>query len=170
MTAPVVTMRQPTANAAVLTVRPVIVGPGASEVRREIGAVAWVVLEQLCATAVHDPDLEDLVVATSTRALAGSLGFSKDTAARALHVLREAGLVCAMPVRGAGGRFDSPRYLITTPHDVLRPQTISARTTRTTPPTPTPPPVPVAIAPVLPTPAEPDTEVPTGQLTFLGDA
>jgi hypothetical protein len=77
--------------------------------RRELGPVAWSVLEVL-ALAGCDED-GTWVATTNARDLAGRLGIGKDRAAAALSVLRRAGLVAAHTSRDAAtSRFAASRY------------------------------------------------------------
>jgi DNA-binding transcriptional MocR family regulator len=81
------------------------------ELRRRLGPIGWVVLEDLLLDAEPDPATGALVVATSVRRLATQLGLSKDTVARALSQLIEADLVGRLPVsRDAAGRFGRGGY------------------------------------------------------------
>jgi hypothetical protein len=82
------------------------ISPAAAPVRREVGPLAWVILEELAALA--DPATHS--VAANTRDLATRQGVGEDTAARAFGNLRRARLVVAVSDRGAGGRFRSGRY------------------------------------------------------------
>ncbi len=78
--------------------------------RRRLGPVAWVVLEELCDHAAGDGEAR-----VSARSLAGVLGLDKDTVARALRRLTEAGLVVAGSQRRDGGRFGAGRYRLLIP-------------------------------------------------------
>ncbi len=94
-----------------------VVGDAAAEVRRRLGPTAWVALETLAAQA-HEHD-GDLVVAASVRGLANDLGLAKNTAMRALHVLREGGVLVHVQRRAASGTFAASEYAIRLARDVL---------------------------------------------------
>ena len=83
--------------------RQVILGPSASDVRRVVGATAWVVLEALHEIAATSP-VGDAATA-SVRSLSTSLGFGKDTISRAFVVLRSHGLIALEASRSVDGRF-----------------------------------------------------------------
>jgi hypothetical protein len=75
------------------------VSPAARAARRELGPVAWAVLEAVLGDAATEASGRTTAL-TSARRLAGALGTSKDTAARALARLVDAGLL----VRHGGSR------------------------------------------------------------------
>ena len=80
--------------------------------RRRLGPVAWCVLEDLLEDARVD-SLGRRVATSSVRRLAGNLGISKDTTARALRRLTSAELIAALPApRADRGRFGGGAYLI----------------------------------------------------------
>lgn len=84
----------------------------ARPLRRTLGPVAWAVLEELVFDAEPDPG-GDLLVVTNVRLLAMNLGLSKDTVARALTRLIDAGHVRREGTdRSAGGRFAVGAYRI----------------------------------------------------------
>ena len=74
-----------------------------------MGTTAWAVLCELALDAQADAH-GNLVAATNVRRIAANLGISKDTAARALARLVDAGLVVRHCRRGAGGHFVRSRY------------------------------------------------------------
>ena len=76
---------------------------------RAVGTTAWVVLLDLALDTEADAH-GGLVAATNVRRIAANLGISKDTAARALARLVDAGLVVRHRRRGAGGEFVRSRY------------------------------------------------------------
>lgn len=80
-------------------------------VRRRLEPVAWLVLEELAMRAVV---IDGLVSAEeSVRSIAGELGRSKDSVARALRQLTTAGLVERFDERGEqSGRFTGVRYVV----------------------------------------------------------
>jgi DNA-binding transcriptional regulator YhcF (GntR family) len=82
------------------------------ELRRRVGANAWVVLEELLfgATVVVPGQA---VSRATVRALAERTGLSKDTVARSLQRLRKANAFSVQPERhDDSGRFVSVRYLV----------------------------------------------------------
>lgn len=99
----------------------VAVGTAAPPIRRLVGPTAWIVLEHL--HAIADSTEECAVAATSVRSLSETLGFGKDTVARALRVLRQHRLLVADTRRTDDGRFGRIRYLLATPPDVLSTRT-----------------------------------------------
>jgi len=96
----------------------VVVGPAASEVRRTVGPVAWCALEYLAASPCLGHGDGD-TVAASVRSLAAGLGVSKNTAHRAMSVLRAAGLVEPVQLRCDAGRFDAGCYRLAVSPTVL---------------------------------------------------
>jgi hypothetical protein len=79
------------------------------ELCRQVGPIAWVVLEEL--VSVSAPDDLGLVARSNVRQLALDLGLSKDTAARAVRRLAAAGLVeRTASQRTDHGRFGSTGY------------------------------------------------------------
>lgn len=91
----------------------VVRGHGATILRRQLGATAWAVLEELV-TRSHGPSVACAAAAT-VRSLSGDLGVSKDTVARALGRLRDAGIVTAEQSRASTGMFTSGSYRIVVP-------------------------------------------------------
>jgi hypothetical protein len=92
----------------------VVIGTAAADVRRAVGAVAWCALEYLAASPPVGHGDED-TVAASVRSLAVGLGVSKNTAHRAIAVLRAAGLVQPVQSRCGTGRFDAGCYRLAVP-------------------------------------------------------
>lgn len=84
----------------------------ARPLRRAIGVASWAVLEDLLLDArSNEPGA--LVAATNVRRVAAHLGVSKDTAARALTRLFDAGVVSRVDCCRAGrGLFPSAAYSI----------------------------------------------------------
>ena len=111
-------------------------GASAPWVRRNVGPVAWAVLEALAERAVVDG--ATTMSYRSVRDLAADLHLANDTVARALRRLADHGIAQHSADRSATGRFATGHYLLTLPPDVLTPTT----TTAPTPPTqrPTSPP------------------------------
>jgi len=77
--------------------------PGCRSLRRHLGPMAWVVLEDIALDAT--PAGGDLVARTSARLVAEHLGIQPGTAARALRRLRDEGLIALGREERAGGRF-----------------------------------------------------------------
>jgi DNA-binding transcriptional MocR family regulator len=95
----------------------VVVGVDAAGVRREVGPLAWCVLEVLAAAPVVDGD----VVAASVRSLAVELGVSKNTIQRSMAALVAAGLVEHEQRRARDGRLERGGYRVSVSTSVLRP-------------------------------------------------
>ena len=108
--------------------RSVVVGAAASELRRALGPTSWMVLEELLLRSTGPA--EACVAQVSVRALAASLGLSKDTVGRAIRRLRYAGLVTVAQQRTVAGIFDTGTYRIAVPDCV----TLNAPTPSTRPP------------------------------------
>ena len=94
--------------------RAIVVDATATELRRRLGATVWVVLEELL-VHTHDADAGRVEATASVRSIAAALGASKDTVARALVRLREAGIVTAAQPRASSGTFTAGSYLIAVP-------------------------------------------------------
>lgn len=86
------------------------VGPASRQLRRALGAMAWAVLEEVVLDA--RPTGSDLVAQTNVRRLAASLGISKDTAARAVARLSDAGLLRRQDAHRQSGRFMASTYVV----------------------------------------------------------
>ena len=95
----------------------VALGPHADAVRREVGPIAWSCLE--VAVAASHATATGAVAMISVRTLADTLAVSKDTAARAVLVLRRAGLVSPIQPRTRAGAFARGSYQLHVPADVL---------------------------------------------------
>lgn len=81
------------------------VSPTAQTMRRQLGPVAWAALEDvLCEVTIEEDGRS--TARTSVRRIAAGLGVSKDTAARALARLVDAGLL----VRHEGARADDGTF------------------------------------------------------------
>ncbi len=93
--------------------RRLTIGAEAAELRRRLDPAAWVVLEELLLVSTGTGDT--CTAAVSVRALAGRLGLSKDTIARALTRLRAAGLVTGYQLRADRGVFAAGSYLLNVP-------------------------------------------------------
>jgi hypothetical protein len=86
-----------------------------AQARRELGALAWAVLETLALDGGFD-DADRWVACTNARDLGRRLNVGKDRAAAALATLRRAGLVVAHLGRAAGSaRFAPSRYEVRVP-------------------------------------------------------
>lgn len=97
--------------------RPLTTGPDAVELRRQLGATSWVVLEELMERSTG-PGV-DLVSVVSIRAMASSLGLAKDTVARAVRRLRDVGVIVAVQARAESGVFDVGSYRLAVPASCL---------------------------------------------------
>lgn len=85
-----------------------------TNLRRRVGANAWVVLEELLLGATIDETASGQASTRATvRALAIRTGLSKDTVGRSLNKLRGANVVTTEALRHDNtGRFVSVRYVI----------------------------------------------------------
>lgn len=90
--------------------RAVVLDAGCGALRRRLGALPWVALEVLTARAVEVEG--ERVAAIGVRGLAFELGVAKDTAARALGVLRAEGLIVLGQRRDGGGHFAEATYVV----------------------------------------------------------
>ena len=102
--------------------RQITLGPEAPDVRRAVGATAWVVLEALHEIAVASVDGD--AATASVRSLSASLGFGKDTISRAFVILRSHGLIALEASRSIDGRFEHGRYFVIA-SDAICAQTIN---------------------------------------------
>ena len=91
--------------------REVVVTAGCRDLRADVGPVAWMVLEEL---TMCSGELDDSVVASTTvRALAASVGLSKDTVASGLRRLIARGIVHREDQRDrASGCFGNSIYVV----------------------------------------------------------
>lgn len=94
-----------------------MVGIDAARVRRDVGPMAWCVLEVLACSPV--PGDDDTIVLASVRSLASQLGVSKNTVHRALVKLRSAGLLDGGQLRAESGRLEAGFCRLRVPADVL---------------------------------------------------
>jgi len=90
--------------------RAVVLDAGCGALRRRLGALPWVALEVLTARTVEAEG--ERVAAIGVRGLAVELGVAKDTAARALGVLRAEGLIVLGQRRDGGGHFAEATYIV----------------------------------------------------------
>jgi DNA-binding transcriptional ArsR family regulator len=105
----------------------VTVGAAAADIRRSLGPVAWCALEVLAMSPPED-GTDTWIVSSSVRMLASGMGVAKNTAQRALAVLRGARLVESIQRRSATGEYGSCSYCLNVDADVLsrQPQTSPA--------------------------------------------
>lgn len=89
--------------------------------RRRLGALAWVVLEEAALSATTPARTVDPVgVAVSVRWVVERVGVGKASAARAIAVLVDAGVLVRLPgMRGDGGRWAGSGYLLRLPEGVV---------------------------------------------------
>jgi len=80
----------------------IVMGPQSRTWRRRLGPLAWAALEHL-ALAAH-PDHQGWAAPVGVRDIATGIGVTKDTAARAVTVLRAAGLVTLEQLDQSDGR------------------------------------------------------------------
>ena len=99
------------------TVHAVVIGPDADELRCRLGPASWTVLEAMMQRASETDG--GLAVAVSIRSLASSLGLSKDTIARSVGRLRDAGLVSSIQRRDSSGVFAAGSYQLAVPRSCL---------------------------------------------------
>ncbi len=95
------------------TRRPIVLGPRAHELRKYVGPTAWVVLEAMMQCSTGDGDR--VVAQVSIRSLDSSLGLAKDTVARAVHRLRDLGVIAAVQARSESGVFEAGSYRLAVP-------------------------------------------------------
>ena len=109
----------------------IVVGPDAAALRCALGPTAWTVLETTLAVA--DGSDGALLADVSVRQLASVLGLAKGTIARALLVLRRAGILTPTQAGAVNGAFARGRYVVAVPSNALTlaaPPHASARSTR----------------------------------------
>jgi DNA-binding transcriptional ArsR family regulator len=104
-------------SAKVETTSSLLVGPESRHWRRQLGALAWVALEEL-ALAAHI-DHQGWAAALGVRDIASAIGTTKDTAARAVAALGAAGLVTLDRVTDIDGRSRSG-YRLRLPDGIAR--------------------------------------------------
>jgi hypothetical protein len=91
-----------------------MLGPGAPQLRRELGPTAWSALEVLVASTNADGDAR-----ASVRTVAAELGVAINTAQRAISRLRNAGIVTHAQHRSVDGHFAAAIYRLEIPTDVF---------------------------------------------------
>jgi DNA-binding transcriptional MocR family regulator len=94
--------------------RVVTLGPGAPELRRQLGPTAWSALEVLVASMGADGDAR-----ASVRAVAAEVGVAINTAQRAIARLRHAGIVVPSQNRSVDGHFAAAVYRLEIAADVF---------------------------------------------------
>jgi DNA-binding transcriptional MocR family regulator len=95
------------------TLRSIVLGPRAHELRAYVGSTAWSVLEEMMQRSTGDGD--HIVARVSIRSLASSLGLAKDTVARAVRRLRDLGAIVAVQARSESGVFEAGSYRLAVP-------------------------------------------------------
>ncbi len=94
-----------------------VIAAGVAGLRRAVGPTSWVVLEELLHSS--EPANEGLgstrASAASVRVLAGRLDLDKDTVARAIRRLLDAGVVGRAQDRASIGTFARISYVIRLP-------------------------------------------------------
>ncbi len=92
-----------------------LVAPESRQARQRLGTTAGAVLEDVALDA-HIDDHGRLLAVTNVRRIALHLGISKDTAARGLRRLAEAGLVERQRPRDQTGEFGASVYVVCLDH------------------------------------------------------
>ena len=134
--------------------RALVVSPAAGPWRQVLPPSAWLVFEELAFGAS-----EDGVLSTNVRQLGAGLGLSKDTVARALRVLIQAGLVERVDERDTrSGRFGPAVYRV---HRAAAGLTV-------TEPRPNPSAVPAGSQPSATTPRSPRPSRPAASASSIG--
>ena len=88
----------------------IVVSTASRSLRRKLRPLAWLVLEEVALTAVEDGGR--LVAHTSARQVADRVGVDPGTAAGALRVLRDRGLLRLEREKGRAGRFGLSVYVL----------------------------------------------------------
>ena len=94
-----------------------VIGPAAGPLRRRLGPTAWVVLEAVVAHSDSASGTD--LAAVSARSLAVELGLVKNTIARGLAALVDAGLLDGVQAHAASGTFGRGSYRLSVPADAL---------------------------------------------------
>jgi hypothetical protein len=92
----------------------VLLSPACRALRRRLGALTWVVFEDVVLDA--EPAGSALHAATSARRVAENLGVTPGAAAGALRKLRQFGLLTHRRLAGASGRFGLSMYRVVLPN------------------------------------------------------
>ena len=97
-----------------------VISPDAAGIRRTVGPTSWVVLEELLLASepTDDGPASTRSCALSVRDLARRLGLDKDTVARAVQRLIDAGHVARSQTRTTAGTFARTTYRIVPPDDL----------------------------------------------------
>jgi DNA-binding transcriptional ArsR family regulator len=90
-----------------------VIGAASLEVRRALGPSAWLVFEEMLLRST--PERGERIAHVSVRSMAAALGVAKDTVARALKRLRDAGLVTPAQPKNERGLFEAGSYVIDVP-------------------------------------------------------
>jgi hypothetical protein len=93
-----------------------VIRSAVSELRRELGPTAWLVLEEMLLRSTGTG--ECCTAAASIRKLGASLGLAKDTVGPAIRRLQIVGIVVAEPARTPSGTFDARSYRFNLPTPV----------------------------------------------------
>ncbi len=88
----------------------IVVSTASRSLRRKLRPLAWLVLEEVALTAVQDGGR--WVAHTSARQVAEQVGVDPGTAAGALRVLRDRGLLRLERAKGRAGRFGLSVYVL----------------------------------------------------------
>lgn len=83
------------------------------ELRRALGPSAWLVFEEMLLRSTTERG--ERIAHVSVRSMAAALGVAKDTVARALNRLRDAGLVTPAQPKNDRGLFEAGSYVIEVP-------------------------------------------------------
>ena len=97
--------------------RRLVLDASAHTARRQVGATAWMLLEEL-AFASEPAGAGGRQVATSVRRLAVDVGVSRNAVARGLRRLRNAGVLDVNQLRDASGVFTLGVYVLHLPDGV----------------------------------------------------
>jgi DNA-binding transcriptional MocR family regulator len=145
--------------------RTIKLGPAAHELRRHVGPVAWVVLEEMLQRSTgHD---DHIVAQVSIRALASSLGLAKDTVTRAVGRLRDLGVIDASQARSRSGVFEAGSYRLAVPAVCLSPAGPSQPSALSPAPRPSRAAAPSAPRSSSAARPSPSARRPSGQLSLL---
>ena len=96
--------------------RRLVIDARAHAVRRQVGAIAWLLYEELALASESEGGKRK--VATAVRRLAADVGVSHNTVARGLRRLRDAGVVDVVQSRDASGVFTCGAYVLHLPDGV----------------------------------------------------
>ena len=151
----------------------------AGDLRRALGPTSWMVLEEVLHASQPADTGSTRACAWSVRDLARRLGLDKDTVARAVQRLVDAGLVSRSQTRTTAGTFARTTYSIAL-LDGIRLVDRTATPTQSNSTTPDLPTAPVLTSPTTPTlpsttrtsrnpppPPPPPPPSPSSQLSFL---